>query len=226
MTLAEDVGPIERRTLHHELVDRLRGLLTDGALRPGEKIPERELCERFGVSRTPMREALKVLAADGLVTLTPNRGATVATLTVNEIEDVFPVMGALEALAGEIACAHITDGEIEEIRALHKRMVAHWKAGELRPYFRCNQDIHEAILNATRNATLQTTYRNLASRIMTARYVANMTPDRWAKAVAEHEEILMALEKRNGKRLSAILKDHLNNKLDTVRDWVRKEHQN
>ncbi|MCC0054243.1 MAG: GntR family transcriptional regulator [Rhodobiaceae bacterium] len=223
MNLAEQTRPIARRTLHDELVERLRALVTQGALKPGEKIPERELCERFGVSRTPMREALKVLAADGLVTLTPNRGATVTQLTIEDLEDVFPVMGALEALAGEIACRNITSREIDRVRDLHERMVRHWQAGELQPYFRCNQQIHEAILNATRNATLQATYRSLSTRIMSARYIANMTPERWKKAVAEHVDILAALEARDEGRLAAILRDHLANKLETVREWLTRE---
>jgi DNA-binding GntR family transcriptional regulator len=212
---------IQRRSLHDELVDRLRSLITEGELAPGLKIPERELCERFGVSRTPLREALKVLASEGAVTLRPNRGAVVNPLTPEELEEVFPVMGALEALSGEIACRMITDAEVAEIRALHDRMVEHWQAGELQPYFRLNQAIHQAILEATRNETLVVTYRGLSRRLMTARYLANMSPKRWAVAVAEHEAMLDALEKRDGAELARILKKHLANKLETVKDWLQ-----
>ena len=223
MNMLERVGAVERRSLHDELADRLRGLITGGALKPGEKVPEKELCQRFGVSRTPLREALKVLASEGMVTLTPNRGASVSCLTIKDLEDVFPVMGALEALAGEIACLEITDREIARIRRLHEEMVEHYEDRELGPYFRCNREIHEAILDATRNLTLQTTYRTLSARIMTARYMANMTSERWAQAVAEHEDILAALEVRDGTRLSQLLKDHLTHKLDTVKEWLGNE---
>ena len=223
MLLDEATQPIARRSLHDQLVDRLRELITEGQLRPGTKVPEKQLCERFGVSRTPLREALKVLAAEGLVTLTPNRGATVRRLTVDELADVFPVMGALEALAGEIACQHVTDGELRRIRQLHEAMVAHWQAGELQPYFRCNRQIHDAILEATRNPTLQATHRALASRILGARYVANLTPERWRRAVDEHEAMLDALQHRDGPRLAVILKQHLMNKLETVRAWLAQQ---
>ncbi len=211
---------IHRRSLHDELVDRLRSLITEGELAPGVKIPERELCDRFGVSRTPLREALKVLASEGTVILRPNRGAVVSALTLEELEEVFPVMGALEALSGEIACRMITDGEVAAIRSMHKRMVEHWRAGELQPYFRLNQAIHEAILEATRNDTLVSIYRGLSRRLMTARYLANMSPKRWASAVAEHEAMLGALERREGAELAKILKKHLANKLATVEDWL------
>jgi DNA-binding GntR family transcriptional regulator len=212
---------IQRRLLHDELTERLRGLITAGELPPGAKINERQLCERFGVSRTPLRESLKVLASEGLVTLRPNRGAVVTALTLAELEEVFPVMGALEALSGEIACRHITDAEVAEIRALHARMIEHWRRSELPAYFRLNQRIHEAILEATRNETLKSLYRSLAGRLISARYIANMSAERWAEAVAEHEAILAALSARDGARLAAILKAHLANKLETVKDWLR-----
>ncbi len=216
---------IQRRSLHDELVNRLRSLITEGELAPGIKIPERELCDRFGVSRTPLREALKVLASEGTVTLRPNRGAVVTALTLKELEEAFPVMGALEALSGEIACQHITDEELEEVQLLHDRMVSHWRRSEMQPYFRLNQKIHEAILEATRNETLKTAYRTLSGRLMRARYIANMSPERWAKAVAEHEARLAALKARDGAGLSQILKAHLANKLETVRDWLIKQRE-
>lgn len=218
MTLIEGKRPISRRLLHEELVEHVRDLITSGQIAPGEKIPERELCDRFGVSRTPLREALKLLASEGLVKLTPNRGASVSALTAAELDDVFPVMGALEALSGEIACQRITDTEIERIGMLHQKMVEHWQRQELAPYFRLNQQIHEAILDATRNETLKGHYRSLAGRILSARYVANLSPERWAKAVSEHEEILSALEARDGGRLAGLLKSHLAGKLETVKE--------
>jgi DNA-binding GntR family transcriptional regulator len=211
---------IPRRSLHDELTERLRNLITRGHLAPGEKVPEKELCKQFGVSRTPLREALKVLASEGIVTLRPNRGAMVSSLTAEELEEVFPVMGALEALSGEIACRRITDREVQAIRKMHDAMVEHWKRGELQPYFRINQRIHEAILEATRNDTLKSIYRGLSGRILSARYIANMSPERWAKAVEEHEAIVKALDARDGVRLSKILKAHLANKLATVKDWL------
>lgn len=215
----EDVIP--RRLLHYELTERMRTFIERGDLTPGQKIPEKELCEQLGVSRTPLREALKVLASEGLITLRVNRGATVRILKLEELEEVFPVMGALEALAGEIACEKITEAELQEIRQLHEAMVVHWKKGELQPYFKLNRRIHEAIFDATSNETLKSLYRTLSGRLMSARYVANMTSERWAQAVEEHKQILKCLEERNGTRLSNVLKKHLANKLATVKEWIQ-----
>lgn len=212
---------IIRRSLHDELVERLQRLIIEGELTPGEKVPEKELCQRFNVSRTPLREALKVLANAGLVTLTPNRGSSVTAVTVEDLQEVFPVMGALEALSGELACEQITDGEIANVRKLHEAMIAHYQAGRLPDYFKANEAIHTAILAAARNETLSAQHQMLSARVRRARYLANMTRERWEKAVAEHEDILAALENRNGPALGKILKKHLKNKLDTVSEWLR-----
>lgn len=210
--------PIERRPLHNELAERLRHLIIEGDLAPGEKLSERDLCSRFAVSRTPLREALKVLSAEGLVRLVPHRGAAVAKLTLADLEEAFPIMGALEAVAGELACRHITDTEIDEIGALHAEMVRAYEARDLSGYFALNQDIHEKIFAAARNPTLTQMQRGLAGRVRRARYMANMSAARWAQAVREHEAILAALSARDGGRLGMLLKGHLANKLVTVRE--------
>jgi len=211
---------ISRRSLHAEVVDCLRDMIVEGALPPGSKVPELELCERFGVSRTPLREALKVLAADGLILLAPHRGAWVSKLTITELEEVFPVMGALEALSGELACERITDRQLEEIRKAHNEMVGYYQARQRQEYFRLNQQIHQAILEAANNQTLAAQYRSLASRIRRARYLANMSDKRWSQAVDEHKRILRALEDRDGGKLATILKQHLRNKFETVQEWL------
>ena len=213
-----DTAPIGRASLHDELVERLRELIVESTLEPGARVPERELCERFAVSRTPLREALKVLASEGLLELQPHRGARVTRLTAADLDEMFPVMGALEALAGELACAQITEAEMAEVRALHYQMVLHATRGELPEYFRLNQRIHEAIMAAARNPTLARLYRGLAGRARRARYLANMSKPRWDQAVAEHEVILAALEKRDGAALGRVLKAHLRNKCETVKE--------
>ena len=220
MNVALQIQSVARRPLHLDLVDQLRTLIVEGALAPGTKVPERELCEKFGVSRTPLREALKVLAVDGLISLEPNRGAWVRHITLEELEDLFPVIGALEALSGELACQCISDAQIEAVRTFHGEMVLHYEARDLAAYFRSNQQIHEAVLDAANNSILSAQHQSLAIRIRRARYLANMTDARWKSAVEEHELILSALSKRQGTELAEILKRHLANKFETVRAWI------
>jgi DNA-binding GntR family transcriptional regulator len=213
--------PLIRTTLHDELVTRLRDMIFAGELRGGDRVPEQRLCDMMGVSRTPLREALKVLGNEGLLDLLPNRGARVATLSEADIDEIFPVMGALEALSGELACARLSDTEFAEIRALHYQMALHHTRRELQAYFNLNQQIHEAILKAAANPTLEAQYRSLAGRIRLARYRANMTETRWNQAMLEHEEMLTALQDRDGKRLSEVLRRHLENKRETVKQAIR-----
>jgi DNA-binding GntR family transcriptional regulator len=211
---------IARTSLHHELVDRLQMLIINAELAPGAKVPEKLLCDRFGVSRTPLREALKVLASNGLVRLEPNRGAWVTQVTEEEVEEVFPVLGALEALSGELACKRITDAEIDEVRALHEQMMKSYGDRDLGTYFAINQKIHRAILMAARNDTLTTSIQALSLRMQRARYLANMTEGRWYAAVQEHENILKHLLDRDGKRLARTLLDHMDAKRMSVTQWL------
>ena len=213
--------PMTRTTLHDELVQRLRDMIFSGELKGGDRVPEQRLCDMLGISRTPLREALKVLGNEGLLELLPNRGARVATLSEDDIDEIFPVMGALESLSGALACERLSEDEFAEIRALHYQMALHHTRRELAPYFQLNQRIHEAILKAAKNPTLEAQYTALAGRIRLARFRSNMSKDRWDQAMREHEEILSALEARDGKLLSEILGQHLENKRETVKQAIR-----
>jgi len=206
----------EHRLLHEAVIDRLRDLIVTGELAPEAKLNERVLAERLGTSRTPLREAIKFLASEGLVELVPNRGAMVAPLKPEKMREVFVVLGALEALAGELACRNASEADIADIRALHYHMLAHHARGELSPYFRYNQQIHQRILDCAGNATLSQTWRALNAHVRRARYMANLSRERWDQAVHEHEEMLDALSRRDGAKLQGLLRDHLANKLVLV----------
>lgn len=202
--------------LHEEVVTGVRRILLEGEIPPGARIPERDLCARLQISRTPLREALKVLAAEGLVLLLPNRGSRAARLTDKDVHDLFEVCQGLEALAGELACERISDAQLKEIAAAHRAMVQHYGHGDLTQYYRCNRQIHEAIVAAAANPVLSSLYESVTARIRRARYVTPMRPDRWADAIMEHEAILNALLRRDGVGLAHILRAHLRHKREEV----------
>lgn len=213
-----DTGIIARRSLHGELVPLLREMIIGGELRPGEKIPEQALCLRFGVSRTPLREALKVLAAEGLLQLSPNRGASVARISPEEIDELFPIMGALEALAGEIACTRLRPGDLARLRAMHEEMVEAYGRREVAPYIRLNRAIHDTLFEIAGNSSLTALYNNLMVRIHSVRYIARKSPQRWREAVEDHERMMAALEARDGALLAEILREHLHHKAGMVHE--------
>lgn len=210
------IAPIARRPLHEEAIDRLRDQIVHGRLGPGERLNERQLCEQLGISRTPLREAIKLLAAEGLVELLPNRGAVVSAVDPDRIAEALVVMGSLEALAGELACDQASDATIAAIRALHDEMLAMHAKGDLAGYFRYNQLIHMGIVEASRNPVLASTYRQLNANVKRARFMSNLSRERWDAAVAEHEQIIRALERRDAATLRDLLADHLSRKLAHV----------
>ena len=210
-------------SLHGEVLARLRDYIVEGNIPDGARIPERQLCEMFGISRTPLREALKVLAAEGIVDLLPNRGARVRQLSADDIRELFDLVAGLEALAGRLACENVTDDEVAAIERLHHEMYSYYLRREMQGYFRCNQAIHQAIVAASRNAILVGAYASFSDRVRRVRFSANLTRkrDRWGDAMREHELILDALRRRAGSELSDILFAHLRNKQAAAVEHLR-----
>lgn len=208
--------PIARRPLHQAAIDRLRDLIVQGGLAPGARLNERVLTEQLGISRTPLREAFKVLAGEGLVELLPHRGAIVAPLDAARIRETLQVMGALEALIGALVCAQASDAAIAEVRALHFEMRAAHARRDLAAYFRHNQAIHLKLAAAAGNGVLEQVYRQLNANVRRVRYMANLSAERWDAAVAEHDAMLEALAARDGARLKALLSEHLAHKTAAV----------
>ncbi len=207
---------ISRRYLHDEVADRLRELILDGELAPKARVNELELSHRFGISRTPLREAIKILATEGLLELLPNRGARVASLAEQEIDEVIEVVAGLEATAADLACRRITDKEVAMIADLNDVMLRAWEREDEEVYFRLNREIHEAIMRASRNAILGGIYANLAGRIQRARYTAHKTAEQWRKAVEEHKEMLVLLKVRDGAALAVLMREHIRGKKPVI----------
>jgi DNA-binding GntR family transcriptional regulator len=214
----EGRGPIARQSLHDAIVARVRDMIIEGELTPGTRIHEGNLGNKLGVSRTPLREALKFLASEGLVELSPGRGAVVRQFSAKDVHDSLVVLGTLEALAGRLACENATDAEIRHVRHLHDRMMEMYANRDRLPYFKLNQNIHSAILSLTKNEPLAYVHGTLQARLRRIRYIGNEGPEKWAAAVADHEEIIGALEARDADRLSRVLKSHME------KTWERVKH--
>jgi DNA-binding GntR family transcriptional regulator len=212
--IAED--SVDRTSLHLRVADTLRNRITYGELAPGLRLNERVLCDELKVSRTPLREALKTLASEGLVELLPNRGARVTPMTLADTAQTFEVLRVLEGLAGELAGARADAAVVAALRKLHERMRKCHQRGDREGYFELNQAIHAEILLLSGNPVLAATHDKLNLRLRRARYSANISQPRWDRAMQEHDQIIEALEARNGKRLRALLEEHIGNKCDVV----------
>ena len=207
---------LARGARHDQLTQRLRTLLVEGRIAPGAKLNERELCELLHVSRTPLREAIKHLAAEGLVDLVPNRGAVAVKLGEADIGHAFEVLATLEGLSGERAAERASAAEIAEIQALHYEMRACHARADLSGYYALNARIHAAINAAARNPVLTQHYAAINARVQALRFRTNQDGAKWQRAVQEHERMVDALAARDGAALRAVLVQHLQHKRDTV----------
>jgi DNA-binding GntR family transcriptional regulator len=211
-----EVISIPRPVLHQEVVQRLRQRLIEGAIAPGAKLNERELSEQLQVSRTPLREAIKALAAEGLVELLPNRGAVAALLSAEDVAHTFELIAGLEAQSGELAAARIDTAELAEIRAVHYEMLAAYTRRDLSAYYRLNAQIHDRINAAARNPVLQRTYVQVNARLQALRFRSNFDERKWQRAVAEHEAMIECLAARDAGGMRTLMLQHLQHKRDAV----------
>ena len=215
---AGDAGPIARVSLHDAIVNRLRDMIIEGELPSGSRIHETQMGQRLGVSRTPLREAIKFLASEGLVELVPTRGAVVREFSPKDIKDMLLVLRTLESLASRLACERATDEQIAHVRALHDQMLSHYEERSRLEYYKLNQAIHSAIVALSDNESLTYTHGMLQARLKRVRFVGHEGEEKWAMAVAEHEEMITALEARDAERLSNIVEQHLSAAWDRVRE--------
>lgn len=197
-----------RPSLHEELVVYVRDMILEGELAPGSRIPEADICEQQGVSRTPLREALKVLASEGLVVLLPRRGSMVSEVSVEEIAAVFEVMASLEELIGQLITKRASDSDIAKLDMMHEKMMKAFAGGKRTAYFRQNQMIHIELATLANNAVLLDTYELLSRKIRRGRSVANLNQMRWNESAQEHEGIMQALRARDSDLLAARLRNH------------------
>ncbi len=216
-----DIIDLTHAGLHEQAAARLRTMLVEGRIAPGAKLNERELAAALHISRTPLREAIKMLAAEGLVDLLPNRGAVAVRLTEADVEHSFELLAALEGLAGELAAARISDAARHELRAKHYEMLACHARRDLSGYYRLNALIHAGINAAAANPVLSVTYGRVNARVQSLRFRTNQNEAKWARAVQEHGQMLEALDARDGPALRAVLHAHLQHKREAVLELMR-----
>ena len=216
-----DIISIPRPALHQEVATRLRQRIVEGLIAPGSKLNERELAEQLNVSRTPLREAIRALAAEGLVELLPNRGAVATQLSAQDVADTFEVIAGIEGQSGELAAQRITDTELAEIRALHYEMLAAFTRRDLSTYYRLNAQIHTRINAAARNPVLTRTWATVNARLQALRFRSNFDEAKWQRAVDEHERMVALLAARDGDGLRRLLVQHLEHKRDAVLELMK-----
>jgi DNA-binding GntR family transcriptional regulator len=209
--------------LRLDAVKTIRKMILSGELPPGERLREVALSQELGMSRTPIREAFRTLAAEGLVDLLPNRSVVVSVPDKSEAADVFTVLGALEALAGQLACQRMTAEQIEILGELQADMTKYFEKSDRLSYLEANRLIHEHIVEAAGSPSLLLAWRLLLPRAERARHVTTLDKDRWKEAFAEHREIFAAIAARDSGLIKQLLEDHFAKGVDSMKRTEAKE---
>ncbi len=211
---------IARRTLHEEVVERLRDMIIEGHLEPGQRINEGALGLQLGVSRTPLREAIKTLTGEGLVEMLPAKGALVRRFDEADLRQILEALKGIEQHGARLTCERAPDAALAGIAAMHDGMMALYATRDRLEYFKLNQAIHTALVAGSGNAVLVEVHGTLQSRIKRLRFVGNEGPRQWAGAVAEHEAMVACLRLRDADGLATMIGRHLDATFERVRPML------
>ncbi len=211
------IPAISRKRLGEQIADVLRNQILLGELIPGRNVPERETAEALGVSRTPLREALLILEAEGLMLMSPAKSPIVANPSAEDLIQLLLVQSALEGLAGECACEQITAEEYDRIEFMHHDMVAKSDSAESLDFFSTDMAFHEAIVAATKNQPLIKTHTQYNSRLWRARFMSSRRKvKRRSITLQEHANIVEGLKLRDKEQTSIALEQHLRTAIKNI----------
>src|SRR4030088_295457 len=197
-----------RPSLYEEIADIIRDRIVEGDLPADGFIDEPSLALELGVSRTPVREALKVLAFEGLVDIFPNQGSYVSKLTAEDAQELIELLAQLEGFAGELACQRYSNEELKALTGMHEDMVLAYRQGEKPAYFKMNQRIHDNIVAASANKHLIEAHRRCTRRLRRIRVLSNLQHTAWEQTDLAHEAMLKALTARDAATTRRIMTDH------------------
>lgn len=199
------------KPLREVVFESLREAIITGLLRPGERLMEVQVAEELGVSRTPVREAIRKLELEGLVVMLPRRGAYVAGISVKDIADVFEVRAALEALAASLAAERITDAELEDLERSLVEITKISDTQDIGTIVARDTSFHDIIYRASRNSWLIQIISNLQDQIQRFRMTTLSRPGRTKEAVEEHKKIVEAISDRNSELAAQLAREHIEN---------------
>ena len=211
-------------SLHDQVAERLRSLIFAGELAPGSLVDEVPLCEAWSISRTPLREALKVLSAEGLVRHEPRRGCFVSEVTEQDLDDIFPVIAMIEGRCAHEAASHASEADIQAMAQLHAQLQAHAQAGQIQDYYATNYTIHEAIIAMAGNKWLAMAIGDLRKILKLARLQQLNAPGRLAQSLKEHLAIFAAIQARDPQAAADAMHEHLSRQRIALRSLRQTQH--
>jgi DNA-binding GntR family transcriptional regulator len=211
---------LNRASLSQQAVEELRRRIAGSALLPGQRLDEVALADDLGISRTPLREALKVLSAEGLVEVRPRRGCYVAELGPADLEEIFPIMALLEGEVAREATAKAGPADLKRLDQLHASLERHAASGDVDRYYEVNYAFHDALQAIAGNRWLQHVIGDLRKLLKLSRHRSLRLEGRLGASLAEHRALMAALHERDGRRAERVMKAHLLAQLAALRDLV------
>ncbi|MES2688434.1 MAG: GntR family transcriptional regulator [Pseudomonadota bacterium] len=212
-----------QNSLHQEVAATLREQIFAGLYAPGSFLDELVLCERLQISRTPLREALKVLTAEGLLRHEPRRGCFISEVTEKDLDDIFPVIALLEGRCAFEAARNASDADLAALTTLHERLNSHAAAGRINDYYDTNFAIHEAIIALADNRWLAMAIADLRKILKLARSQQLHAPGRLAQSLSEHMAVFAALKARDSEGADAAMRTHLTRQREALRELARNQ---
>jgi DNA-binding GntR family transcriptional regulator len=210
-------------SLHDEVAAKLRERIFEGALAPGSFIDEPALCAELSISRTPLREALKVLTAEGLLRHEPRRGCFVSQITEQDLDEIFPVIALLEGRCAFEAARNATDADLAALEQLHDRLQRNAKGRRITEYYETNFAIHEAIILLANNRWLAQVIGDLRKIVKLARLQQLHAPGRLEQSLSEHMAVYAALKAHDAERAEAAMRTHLTRQRVALRELARNQ---
>jgi DNA-binding GntR family transcriptional regulator len=214
------------KPLREIVFEAIREAIINGDLKQGERLMETQLADEMGVSRTPVREAIRKLELEGFVVMIPRKGAYVAGLSLKDIVDVFEIRAALEALAGSLAAERMTDNELEELERLLVRIGECAERKDVEQFVELDTQFHDILFQASRNARLSQMINNLRDQIQRFRATSLAYPGRLKYAFDEHKKIVEALSERNSELVAILAKDHIESAENSFMDAFESHSDN
>lgn len=192
-------------------------MIRQGLLAKGDRIVEKQLCQTLGISRTPLREALRLLSSEGLIDLIPNKGAYVAQPSMQDIKELFEVMAILEGACARVVAEKMTRAGLAKIERLHGKLEKYFAADDHERYLKVNHEFHELLQEMAGNGVLNEVINSLRDRIQLYRYRQLYQPDRFQASVNEHRGLLEALRRRDPAAAESLMKTHLMNQCEALK---------
>jgi len=199
--------PLEKHlTLREKILEHIRDAIVAGTLKAGSRVSEPELAERYGISRTPIREAFRQLESEGYLTVIPRRGAIVSEFSPKDIEEFYAIKSIMEGYAARRACENLTDKDLERLQAINDKLAELARSGDIKHFFKVHSDFHELFIKAADNEKLRELIAGLVTKFQRLRFTSLSLPGRMAVSVQEHEKIIDAFRGKNADLAEALVR--------------------